>query len=139
MGFWGGAHLLGVTGATLLIREGIIIIGTELATKNPNAAVVSLGNYKAYIREGYTYFSMNPTVFKILNKVGLVNPMNQQFVYNQMAQGKNMEVTITSAQPGAYTLMEIAILQNSGLYSVYTQTSQYWTGYINYFTYTGGN
>ena len=139
MEVWGGAHLALVAGTIIITRHGIIMIGTQLATQNPNSPVVSLGNNPAYTKDGYTFFKMNPTVYKVLDAIGLAKPMNQQFITNQIAQAKNMEVTITSLQPGAGTLMEMGMLQNSGLYTMYTQTSPYYTGIINYFTYSGGN
>ena len=139
MEVWGGAHIAFVAGTIIVTRQGFIMIGTQLATQNPNSPVVSLRNYPAYIKDGYTYFKMNPTFNKLLDAIGLAKPMNQQFITNQIAQAKNMEVTITSLQPGAGTLMEMGMLQNSGLYTMYTQTSPYYTGIINYFTYSGGN
>ena len=134
MGAWGGAHIIGVAGLFLLTREAIIIAGANYFTNNPDAARVSIGNYPAYIKDGYTYFSGNNVIYKALDTIGLAQPMNKQFMLTQIEQAKPMDVIITSAQPGIYTVMEMAMLQASKLYTVSTQFSPDFTGIINIFT-----
>jgi RHS repeat-associated protein len=141
MAAWGDSHGVVVIGGAVVLREGVIVVGTELLTNNPDAATVSLGNYPAYIKDGYTYFDAGKRLGDFLDAIGLLKPMNCQFMCNQMALEKPMEATITSLQPGVTTLMEMGMLQNSKLYTLlYTQISSDYTGIINIFAHiNGGN
>ena len=92
-------------------------------TRNPGAQTVSLGSFdparlNGYIEvakgNSYTYYAMNPMVYRILNAVGLANPINEGFMINQMAQGKDFVVTVLGDFAGPGTLMEMEMLAADG-------------------------
>lgn len=132
MSYWGGAHAMFVVGSAILLRQGIIVLGAKLLTQNPDAARVSLGNFPQYIKTSYTHFNAGKRLGDFLDAVGLLNPMNQQFMRNQIAKLKPMDVTIVR-DVGKNTIMEMGMLQKSGLYNMYTQISSDFTGIVNTF------
>jgi hypothetical protein len=94
-------------------------------THNPDSQTVSLGSYdpaelNGYIEMAnqpgnmYTYFSMHPALYSFLDKLGLANPINEGFMVNQMAQGKNFVVTVLGKFPGPGTLTEMEMLASDG-------------------------
>jgi hypothetical protein len=121
MGAWSGGHLAGITGIAILSWRALVVGLTQYYTKNPDAARVSLGNYPEYIRKGYTYLD-GGRLGNFLDSIGIWKPINVQFMQNQIAQLKPMEISI-ARDVGRYTFMEMQMLQNSNQYFLYTQTN----------------
>jgi hypothetical protein len=117
-----------------LIKAGytaIVIIGTQLATQNPDGTFTVIGGFREYIKfaqaNGYTYFDLGRW-YNPLNSLGLAKPINSQFMFNQMDQAKNfLQISIG----GAGTADEVAQLLSSGLY---TQMAQGWSTFTSIFT-----
>ena len=109
---------------------------TKLSTINPDGIMVSLGRNPAYTEMGqassYTYFQLPNQVYNILDDIGLAKPVNQQFIMNQIGQGKDF---IVSGVPRISSALgtEIEIIQQSGLY---IQIISSWSSFTNYFVHT---
>jgi hypothetical protein len=119
---WLGAHGVLAIGGIIILREGVIVVGTQLATKNPNGTSVVIGNYLSaennYIGEalkkGSTYFDLGKA-YKVLDLFGLADPMNARFIENQISQLKTIWQW-DSPKPGSGLEMEILIIRASNMY-----------------------
>ena len=135
MSFWGGAHVMAAVGGAILLRQGIIVLGTQLATLNPNASTTSIGRFPQYINiakaNGYTAFNLG-RFYTLLNALGLAKPMNQQFMSNQFSQGKDF-VSSGVAEIGTGLEMETAMIQSSQLY---VQLGNGWQSLSNFYSNT---
>lgn len=138
---WGGAHIVGAVGGILFVREGIILIGAQLATQNPDSPWTMLGrfadatdNYMAQansVEPKATYFDLGNS-YKYLDLIGLAKPMNQQFILNQISQEKDFVVYGTE-EAETNLQMEINMITTSGLYTEYGDVAN--DLYSNFFQY----
>jgi RHS repeat-associated protein len=92
------AGYLGIGPAFMPLYQWI----SRFFTRNPNAQTVSLGSFdplklNGYIEvgetNGYTYFQMNPLLYRVLNAIGQAIPINQGFMLNQINQSKDFIIT----------------------------------------------
>jgi RHS repeat-associated protein len=97
-------------------RATLISMVTAWATKNPDSPIVSLGSNGAYQNPRYTYFELPQRAYEALKTVGLEEPVNRQFVLNQIEQGKDFGVTVTGKM-GLGTQLEIGMIKASELYN----------------------
>ena len=125
-----------VAGGVTIVREGVIVIGTEIATKNPDVTSVMIGrfynnvnNYITKAGNSFTYFNLGRS-YKILNKIGLANPMNQRFIVNQISKAKNFYVYGAPAKTSTNLLMEIQMIRNSGIYTEFSNSISYWREFL---------
>ena len=137
---WGGANLALAGGLAVIgwetIGYPVLLSGlTQLATNNPESQIVSLGSNGAYQEVGdtfgYTYFKLPSIVYNTLDKLGMANDVNAQFITNQMQQAKTFVVTITSENPGPGTLQEMQWITESNFYN---QISSAWSSFTHIFT-----
>jgi hypothetical protein len=109
------------------------VIGAEIATKNPDGINTIIGGfpeYKTFAQaNGYTYFDLGRW-YNTLDKIRLANPMNTQFISNQIDQAKTFLQVSTG---GASTASEVAQILSSGLY---TEMGAAWSSFTSIFTYT---
>lgn len=130
---WGGAHVAVVTGGIVILRQGVIAIGTYMATQNPNGINTVIGGfpeYKTFAQaNGYTYFDLGRW-YNTLEAFGLAKPINSQFVASQIDQAKNF---LQVSPGGAGTVSEVAQILSSRLY---TQIATGWSTFTSIFTYT---
>ncbi len=124
MNYWGGAHVVGAVGSVLLAWEAVLAIGSNYATKNPDAAMTMLGRYyndaNNYISQAgtrFTYFDLG-TKYAFLDKIGLAKPINQKFIIDQIALAKDF-VVYGAEKPGGNLMMETNMILSSGFYAEY--------------------
>jgi hypothetical protein len=129
-----------IIGGTILLRQGIIVIGTYLATENPDAATVSIGSFREYydkaVSNGYTAFDLGKS-YELLNTIGLAKPMNSLFMSNQISQIKDFVGTsIENLTPGFST--EVSTIEGSGMYqqigSGWTNIANLWSSTVNWWS-----
>jgi RHS repeat-associated protein len=127
-----------VAAVALTWRPVIIWIGAELATQNPDGTYTIIGGYpkyEAYAKaNGYTYFSLGDA-YRPLNALGLAEPINKQFISNQIAQAKDF---VQVSLGGKSTAMEVALITSKGLYTITElgSLSNSWSNFTAIFTYT---
>jgi len=120
-----------------LIKAGytaIVLIGAQLATQNPDGTYTIIGGYpkyEAYAKaNGYTYFSLGDA-YRPLNALGLAEPINKQFILNQIAQAKDF---VQVSLGGSGTAMEVALIISKGSYTINELAK--WSNFTAIFTYT---
>ena len=124
MGAWFGSHILLGVGVGMLAWQAAIPLGAKLATQgDPDATWTMLGRYYSeadnYMVEaektGAQYFNLGK-FYEPLNAIGLAEPINKQFIVNQMAEKMDF-VVYGSEQVPTNLAMETTMIYDSGLYT----------------------
>ncbi len=137
-----GALADGLNSAYLAAKPALMPLYIWLSTfftHNPDSQTVSIGSFDPEEVNGYietankagnqfTYYSMHPIINKILDAVGLAEPINEGFMANQISQGKDFVSTVLG-DPGSGYIMERQML----LDNAYSQISSAWTGFRSVF------